>query len=266
MGVSGGRRGVPPAALAIGAAAVIVGVFVVLPPIRQDAGFHLFADRRTLLGLPNALDVLSNFPLALAGLLGLRATLGRGAVFADPWERVPWTVLFAAVVATAAGSAAYHVVRDTTTLLWDRLPQTAITMALVAAVVAERGSVTAGRRALWPLVILGAVSIVVWRATGDLRLYGVVQFLPTVVLPLLLLANPPRYSRVGLLWVALGWYVVARLCEMLDYEIYAAAGISGHTLKHVAAAASVLWLWRLLGERELLPAGLRRSGSGSPSG
>jgi hypothetical protein len=125
--------------------------------------------------------------------------------------------------------------------------------------------VTAARRALWPLIAVGAASVVLWRTTGDLRLYGTAQFLPTVALPLLLLTNPPRYTRTALLWVALGWYVVARLCELLDYEIYAAIGVSGHTLKHVAAAASVLWLWRLLREREPRAAPIP-PGSEAPSG
>jgi hypothetical protein len=31
---------------------------------------------------------------------------------------------------------------------------------------------------LWPLLVLGVVSLLVWRWTDDLRLYGWVQFFP----------------------------------------------------------------------------------------
>ncbi|MDF2697553.1 MAG: hypothetical protein K0S65_5936, partial [Labilithrix sp.] len=39
--------------------------------IPQPEGYHHFADTRTLLGVPNALDVLSNIPFFLVGWAGL---------------------------------------------------------------------------------------------------------------------------------------------------------------------------------------------------
>ena len=45
--------------LAVGAAAA-TGVVFAFPPIRQDPAYHQVADRRPMLGVPNALDVLSN--------------------------------------------------------------------------------------------------------------------------------------------------------------------------------------------------------------
>jgi hypothetical protein len=165
---------------------------------------------------------------------------------------VPWQALFIAVTATAFGSGLYHLTPSNDTLFLDRLPQTFITTALISAVLAERIGVTAARRAFWPLLAAGATSVAVWRWTGDLRLYGLVQFLPALALPALLALTPSRYDRQGAYWVAIGWYLAARLFEFLDYEIYATVGIvSGHTLKHLAAAMSVRSLGGMLRSRAI---------------
>ncbi len=262
----GSRPWVTPPILAGVAVVALVGVFVAVPPLQQDAGFHRFADRRSLLGVANALDVLSNLPLLLVGLLGVLVARDRRCTFVDSWERLPWLVMFGAVAATGVGSGLYHLAPSNTLLVWDRLPQTLITMGLLTAVIAERVSLPTARRIFGPLLAAGAASVFVWIGTGDLRLYAVVQFLPTIVIPLVLLANPPRYTRGVDLWIALGWYVVARLCELLDYEIYADLGLSGHTLKHVAAAASVWWLVRMVRRRAPVnPGAARLSSTGSPT-
>jgi hypothetical protein len=38
------------------------------------------------------------------------------------------------------------------------------------------------------------------------------------------------------------WYVIAKGLEALDKPIYELIGVSGHTLKHLAAAASTAYL------------------------
>ncbi|MDE3245176.1 MAG: hypothetical protein KGN80_03740, partial [Acidobacteriota bacterium] len=54
--------------------ALTLGVIVVallFPPIAQPEAYHAFADERTLLGVPNFWNVVSNaafFPVGLAGL------------------------------------------------------------------------------------------------------------------------------------------------------------------------------------------------------
>ncbi|MGZ8797057.1 MAG: ceramidase domain-containing protein, partial [Thermoanaerobaculia bacterium] len=57
-------------------AASVVGL-ALHKPIPQDASYHAFADRRTVLGVPNFWNVISNLPFLLVGIAGLRA-LRRG--------------------------------------------------------------------------------------------------------------------------------------------------------------------------------------------
>src|SRR5262249_1773023 len=83
---------------------------------------------------------------------------------------------------------------------------------------------------------------------GDLRPYYFVQFYPMLALPLMLLLLPARYTRTGDLFIALGWYVLAKVFEHPgDAPIYALGQVvSGHTLKHLAAAAGAYWILRML--------------------
>ena len=112
--------------------------------------------------------------------------------------------------------------------------------------IAERIRVEAGVWLLGPLVLLGIGSVVNWRETNDLRLYAVVQFYPLVMIPVMLLLCPPRYTAAGFIWGALGWYVLAKILELhaVDHGIFAWGHIvSGHTLKHLAAAAGAFWVY-----------------------
>jgi hypothetical protein len=231
------------------------------PVLPQSLDYHNFADQRTLLGLPHALNVLSNLPFLFVGVQGLRFLFRRDTLRVDgPFltaaERRPYVLFFAGVGLTAFGSAYYHLEPSNDRLLGDRLPMTVAFMGLFAAVLMERVSLKAGLDLLGPLVAVGLASALYWHWTeqqgrGDLRFYYVVQFLPMLTLPLLLLLFPPRYTRTLDLVVALGWYVLAKGCEHpLDGPIYGWSGwVSGHTLKHLAAALAAYWILRMLRAR-----------------
>jgi hypothetical protein len=214
-------------------------------PVKQDLRYHLFADGRTMLGIPNALDVLSNAGFALVGIWGLLSL--RRAAFVDRRERAPWAVLFVGVALTSAGSAWYHLDPRNATLVWDRLPMTLGFMGLFAALVCERVSVRWGLRLLAPLVLVGAGTVGWWALKDNLVPYLVVQFYPLLAIPLLLGLFPPRYGRAEDLLLALGWYLAAKIAESYDGEVYRFLGfVSGHTLKHLLATVGAGWLVRML--------------------
>jgi hypothetical protein len=244
--------------------ALAIGVLL-LPPIPQDPAYHSFADRRTLLGLPNFLNVLSNLPFALVGVVGFwlvsRAQTTPAVPFADPRERGCYAIFFLGVALTGLGSAYYHLAPDNPRLVWDRLPMTLAFMSIFAAIIAERIDSRWGWRLLLPLLLAGVASVFYWhlgesRGAGDLRFYALVQFYPMLVIPLLLWWCPPRYSHGGELAGALGLYGVAKILELLDEPIFAAGWVvSGHTLKHLAAAGSAYWVLRVLVKRREIKTG-----------
>jgi hypothetical protein len=245
------------AALAI-ASAIVVGC---LPRLAQPGSYHHFADDRTLLGVSNCLNVVSNLPFLIVGVWGLwfvgRSPVGSGGPFIHRAERWPYVLFFVGIGLTAFGSAYYHLHPDNDRLVWDRLPIAVAFMSLVAAVLAERIDVRFGVRSLLPLIALGVGTVMYWHVTeqqgrGDLRPYFFVQFYPMLALPLLLLLLPPRYTRTSDVFIALGWYVVAKLCEHAgDMRIYDWGHVvSGHTLKHLAAATGAYWILRMLQKRQ----------------
>ncbi len=241
-------------------------LFLFVPPIPQDPAYHNFADRRALLGLPNFFNVLSNLPFTVIGVVGVWALSRGGAVppeaFADPRERWCYLIFFLGVALTGLGSAYYHLAPDNPRLVWDRLPMTLGFMSIFAAIIAERIDLRWGWRLLSPLLLAGVLSVWYWhageaRGAGDLRFYALVQFFPMLAIPLLLWLCPPRYSHGGELVGALALYGVAKILELLDERIFAAGGVvSGHTLKHLAAAGAAFWVLRVLGKRRVIETGV----------
>jgi hypothetical protein len=215
-------------------------------PIPQDAEYHRFADTRSLAGIPNAGDVLSNLALLLAGLFGLRALAGgsRGEALSDRRVRIPYVIFFAGVLLSGFGSAYYHWAPDNQRLFWDRLPMTLAFTSLFVAVIGERVSPRWAARLLLPLLAFGGFSVFYWRWTesagrGDLRPYALVQYGLILCLGMALLLFP-SHSNVGIpfVWVAAA-YGLAKVSELLDAPIFRFTGfVSGHTLKHVLAGVA----------------------------
>ena len=265
MGPEGSRKGLTPGAFearALGFIAleiVALGLVFCLPPIPQPQSYHAFADDRTMLGVPNFLNVASNLPFFVVGVLGLWLLLRQDAVgpnrpVLEAVERWPFLVFFAGVLLTGFGSSYYHLAPGNDRLVWDRLPITIAVMGFFAGMIGERIGVRAWAWLLGLLVWLGFVSVLSWhlgerRGAGDLRLYGFVQFYPLLTIPLLIWLFPARYTHAGYVFVALGWYLLAKGLEthFVDHAIYSAGRlVSGHTLKHLAAAAGAFWLFLMV--------------------
>ena len=244
--------------------AVGIGVLMLrLPPIPQPLSYHNFADQRARLGIPNFGNVASNLPFAVLGVCGL-AFLFRlkpqnaALCFVDRRERWPYVLAFSGILLTGFGSAYYHLAPSNARLVWDRIPMTIVFASLVAAVIAERVSVYAGLRLLPFLIAIGMGSVLEWYADelhghGDLRFYAAVQGYSTIVL-LLAFLLPPKYSRGWDFAVVVGFYVLAKILELADLRVFGCGHmVSGHTLKHLAAAAAGYWILRMLQLRKPVP-------------
>lgn len=226
--------------------AAVAGAFM-LDPIPQDPAYHLFADRRALFGVPNFWNVATNLPFLAVGALGW-AWIRR---IASPPLATHYRVLCTAIALVAFGSGWYHLAPSNASLVWDRLPMTVAFMTLFSALLADRISWLVGRALLWPLVVAGMASIAWWVRTeavgaGDLRAYALVQFLPMLLMPIVLLLWREGSLAARPLWLAFGAYAVAKLFEYFDAAVFSAtAGLmGGHALKHLAAALATWWIVR----------------------
>ena len=226
--------------------------------IAQDQTYHLFADGRILLGIANAADTLSSAAFLVVGVLGLiflwrERAAGGSRRFVVPAEMRAYWALFASVALTGFGSAYYHLAPDDARLVWDRLPMSFAFTALLAATVAERIRLTLGLQLLAPLLLLGGGSVVYWRWTGNLLPYAAVQFGSIAAIVAIVILFRSRYTRGSYIFGVLAIYAAAKATEALDAQLYTLGQIvSGHTLKHLLAAAALCWLLRMLQLRRAL--------------
>lgn len=227
-------RHAPAAVLAI--AAIAMGIH---GPIHQPASYHAFADARAFLGLPNAADVLSNIAFALVALWGLwmfRHPAARRALGVS----APGYLLFiAALLLTAIGSGYYHLAPDDPRLFWDRLPIALACAGLLAGAYADTHSPPHAGPLTAVLAACALASMGWWSATADLRPYILLQAAPLVLIPIWQsMARAPRAERAAF-GAAIALYVTAKVAELADREIFQFTGMaSGHTLKHLLAAAA----------------------------
>ena len=245
----------------VGFTMAVAAAAVLAPGLPQPQAYHDFADRRALLGIPNFGDVASNLLFAVSGAWGSLFLLGRRGRerLIDPRERWAYVFVSLGLFLTAFGSAYYHLAPDNARLVWDRLPMTLAFMGLVSAMISERMSVSAGFYLLPVLLFIGAGSVILWwsseaRGAGDLRFYAAVQAYAVLLLPVLLL-RPPRYTRGSDFGMVFGFYVLAKIFETADRQIFSLDRhtVSGHTLKHLAAGTAGFCVLRMLEKRHPHP-------------
>jgi hypothetical protein len=192
--------------------------------------------------------VVSNLPFLIVGMLGFRLVRTQSQSYYVKQNRTAYSLFALGISLTAFGSAYYHLHPSNNTLLWDRLPMSLAFMSFFCIVISDYLSQSFARKILFPLVILAGASVVYWHHTesigaGDLRFYLLVQFLPLVLISLILVMFDQGTLRSNMIWYALGMYLLAKVLEVFDHEVYEILGlVSGHTLKHLAAAAGAYYL------------------------
>lgn len=233
-----------PLIIALSMIAIIALFFI--DPIQQDLAYHQFKDTKEIFGIPNFWNVVSNVPFFIVGFYGL-FYIQRLKIVSS--MRVAYGILFFGVSMVAFGSGYYHFSPNNQTLVWDRLPMTVAFMSLFAVIVSEFIDAKKGKLMLLPFLVLGVLSVFYWQWTesngvDDLRFYALVQFLPIVLIPIIMITYPSKYDHINGYWYLLLFYVIAKLLEHFDAQIFEllAGYISGHALKHVAAAVGVFLL------------------------
>eukprot|EP00984_Skeletonema_dohrnii_P022941 scaffold12054_cov112-Skeletonema_dohrnii-CCMP3373.AAC.8 len=258
--------------------------FLFVEPITQQQKYHDFADKRSFLcachsssvGLflppnsdirrnrsagfiiPNFGDVVSNCVILIGGLSGAILLCLKDAGEVDEirsWQlEVCLPIFFYSTMAISFGSTYYHWNPSNQTLVWDRLPMTVAFVSIFCYILEDYLNKGIGSYLLSPLIFIGVISVLYWNWTDDLRLYALVQFLPLVVMTVLVIFyQPSRYGGATQQGLALLLYALAKICEDRDYEIWTVTNktISGHSLKHVLAGmASVLIATLLVGNEE----------------
>lgn len=229
----------------IAAVVLTIPVLWLVPPIAQDPGYHIFADQRTRFGIPHFWNVISNAPFVILGIMGMsNIALNRTPGYLHELKPVYFT-FYTGVFLTGCASAYYHLNPVNQTIVWDRLALTVLFMAVFSSIWGEHISISTARKMVWPLMVVGMASVIYWyvtetRGRGDLRFYALVQFLPMILLPVIMLFSQSKLTGVAYLWGLILAYALAKAAEVLDGLIYRLSdGFSGHEIKHWVAAAGI---------------------------
>jgi len=226
--------------------------------IPQDLDYHNFADSRDIFKVPNFLNVVSNLGFLLVGAYALyKIYIVRSLLLVDE-IRVSYIIFFVATILVSFGSSYYHLEPNNESLVWDRLPMTIAFMSLFSFVISEFISIRVGKVVLYPLLLLGIASVAYWffgemQGVGDLRAYILIQYLPMIILPIIIIFFNSQFSLVMGYWMLLLCYLVAKLFEHFDSEIFTLLGfISGHSLKHMLSALGIFILIRSFEKRYIV--------------
>ena len=213
-------------------------------PISQDPAYHNLADNRTILGINNFFDVVSNLPFLFTGLLGLFCIFKNWGVRSS-WG---WLILFISVICVSFGSSYYHLNPENKTLTWDRLPMAISFMALFVIVLADYVNNTLGKWLLIPMCLVGIFSVAYWHMIDDLRMYAWVQFVSMALLLIIISVYKPTHLQTKYLIYAFIFYTLSKLFEHFDKHIYELMNqfVSGHTIKHLFAAIATFFVYLLL--------------------
>lgn len=226
--------------------ATVFSVFCFVPAIPQEADYHHFANDHAVLSISNFYNVVSNAGFIICGIWGL-IVLKRCEVKSKP----VW-VLCIGMVLTGLGSAYYHYHPQNETLVWDRLPMVLVFSSFFAEVYARYFGQKQAQR-IWMLTLsAGLISIVYWYYTesigkGDLRLYAIVQFLPMLLISIMVIVFRDRNKALHVpLLATFLFYVAAKFFEHYDHAIFSQTHfIGGHCIKHVLASfatACIVWM------------------------
>jgi len=249
--------------LAATGVAVFISIFVFSMP--QPGTYHMFADARTCLGIPNFFNTASNLGFLVTGLSMLIFLYVRRrqfpGMFIERGELWIFVVLYASTLLVTFGSGYYHLAPDNAGLFWDRLPMTLVASAFVGTIIADRFGARAGLATLAVLFVLSAGALVYWRATQSMAQDNVWPYIATVYGSLsfavvAMISFPSRYTHAHAAWVTFTIYMTAMAFDTwLDAPLYTMGAIlSGHSLKHLLAAVALFWLgWGALPQRRARP-------------
>ncbi len=228
----------------------VVGLYL-YGPIAQDLQYHEFADQRTVFGVSNFWDVVSNLPLFVIGIAGLFISVKLHPHSRIVNTKIFYQLFFLGIMLTGLTSSYYHLEPNNVGLFWDRLTMALSFAALMGLVIGEFISHRLAHKLKIPLVVFGLFSVVYWIGTelsgaGDLRPYILTQFLPMLLIPIIAIFWSSEVIRKSDVAIIALFYGVAKLLELGDHQLYHLTSLSGHTLKHLAAAASTFWVYRIL--------------------
>ncbi|NQY06224.1 MAG: ceramidase domain-containing protein [Flavobacteriaceae bacterium] len=216
--------------------------------IPQDPSYYEFADDRKIFGIANFWDLFSNIGFLFVGIWGL---LQLNKLELTKWNKINVQLICVGIALTSLGSAYFHYQPAHDSLVWDRIPMTLVFMPFFSFIIALFITNKYHATQLLLLTLIGVLSVLYWiigehrcESCGDLRPYALVQFLPMVLIPLILLLFKKTNQQLKYLFLVFIFYGIAKVCETYDKHIFDLLNelLSGHSIKHFMATIATYFL------------------------
>jgi len=208
-----------------------------LPELKQDQNYHNFADTRAFFGIPNTMDTLSN----VAFLLPLLFWITKKTTEIQQLSlKISTNIFLIGMLLTSFGSMYYHLNPIDETLVYDRLGMSVAFTGVLGMLVACRVSNPMSFLTLIFLIIFAPLSVIIWKISGNLAYYAVLQFGGILLILLTLFLTKMKEDEPKFIALLI-FYGLAKLTEAFDVQIFNLTFgiISGHTLKHLLVAYGV---------------------------
>jgi hypothetical protein len=201
--------------------------------ITLPKGYHNFADKRTMNGLPNAMNVLSNLFIIIPVIYLLKHKTE---------NNTNNNLLIIHITLLSLASAYYHYNPSVKSIFWDILMISTLSIIVLNIINEYKCGIL--------FYILGILSVVYWKQTGDIRLYLLILIGVPIIFFLKYYDNEEDDETKKNLYIILFFTVLYRFVEYYDHQIYKLTNnmVSGHTLKHIFAGLSILYIVKLLKE------------------
>lgn len=200
-------------------------------------GYHNFSDKRKFLGIPNAMNVLSNIAILIPALYLLKkqGNINYENLLSEK------NLLIIHIVLLAIASGYYHCSPSDNTIFWDILMITTLSIIVLNIINDHKYGKF--------LYLLGILSVIYWKYSGDIRIYLII-LIGVPIYFFLKYYNNENSNIKRNLYITLFFTILYRLVEFYDHQIYKIMDnkISGHTLKHIFAGLSIWYIVRLLEE------------------
>ncbi|CAJ1973535.1 unnamed protein product [Sphenostylis stenocarpa] len=214
-------------------------LFFFTPAIPRSPKHHQFVDMRNLLGVPNTLNVITNFPFLVVGVLGLVLAIEGGFFnISSRGEVWTWALFYAGIAGVAFGSAYYHLKPDDHRVLWDTLPMMVAFSSLFSCLVVERFGQRTGLCCVFALIVAAFLCVVYERIYNDIRFCVTFQLILPLAIPVIAVMYRSKYTHSRYWFLSTGIYLLAKFEGITDKKIYHVNNyiISGHSLEHLCLA------------------------------
>lgn len=227
---------------------IVCMVLEMLGYLKLSDNYHLFADSRSIYGIKNALNVISNVSfLIVGGIICYQ-------YHKNNTQEISLLITLLGSMLVFLGSGYYHENPNDYRLLFDRLPMALVFAGIISYSIIKLELITfIKKKFLFSLyyVLFSIVCVLVWfigslYGNSILGPYVFLQFggMLLLIVMAFLAKKKNELNLMNKIISIIFVYVIAKLFENYDSEIYSVTNnlISGHTLKHIASSYA-LYIW-----------------------